>query len=464
MLPVTAIQQIVSIPDATFTPYDVPGNDRPHVYLDLYPERAYDSAIIVAPHHHEAWLNVHLFKLALFCREHKIKLISIGHENQLPFFGMFSDAVILQKGSLDAMFGWFSTFSTSTKGFDQLAGWKDIYKHDDLPWDALPIAADKIPDARRRYKSPWRAIYGHYSAEHVIAQFSDCRIFLRESSLETFHALNAKHELPRNAFWCEVKEKFGKFNARLRVLQESGTPLAGLDKTMQRDLVRKHGTHFMALQILTTLFNNCRLLTGAGSSHVFAVAPGVLAMCIGAADRFYTDETEMIVRKMHQHRYGIVPYTEEATLTWMCADTAPMFSAAEEHAAIAHWQLDYFLDVPTIRAHLLAALAQTPKMNIVQTSWLDYLTEKKFLAFTQAPTVRFLRGDGAHLMDTKLTPSGRLAPASSNETFWTVIAERMILKTHLGQTATIMLPRSDGVLAGPFIYNADKIEHQFSLT
>jgi hypothetical protein len=463
MLPATALQQLVVIPDDAFSPCVVPGNSRQHVYLDFFPDRRYTSEITIAPHHHEAWLNVHLFKLALFCREHNIKLISIGHENQLPFFGMFSDAVVLQRGPLDDMFGWYSTFATDTTGFDSVPGWVDVYKHDDLPWGAFPATALlTVPDARRRFSSPLRAIYGHYTAEHVIGVFSDCRVFVRERDLAVFNQLNSENALPRNAIWCEVKEQYGKMNARLQSLLAAGLPLVGLDKALQRQLVRDHGSAFMTLQILCSLRNGCRMLLGAGSAHVFAVAPANLAMALAPADRFYNAETENIVRKINQQRFGSVPYTEEATLTWLCANDARCFSAAEQDEPIAHWQLDYFLSEPALRAYLECQLRIPPRQRVEETSWAAFRSNQSCAPFVAGRRVRFQRADGAWLSDVLLQPAGTLEPRSTNETYWTQVGETIAFKTELGQVSTVFTPAAPDVMRGPFIYNQD-IEHQLKL-
>lgn len=462
VLPVTALQQIVVIPADAFEPYDIPNNPRPHKYFEFFPEREYAGQIIIAPHHHEAWLNVHLFKIALFCRANNIKLISIGHENQLPFFGMFSDAVILQEGPLDDMFGWFSAFSTDTSGFKRLNGWADVYKHDELSWDDLPVALANT-EIQKRAKSPWRAIYAHYTPEHVIGAFSDCHIFVQQRARDVFSSLDAAGELPRNALWCEIKELFGKVNPRLKNLQAAGVPLVGLDKTMQKELVRAHGSAFMTLQILSSLYNNCRMVLGAGSSHVFAVAPANIAMALAPADRFYTAETEQIVRKFNLHRYGVMPYLEEATLTWMCTEDARQYSPAPEDEHIAHWQLDYFLTEPAMRAYLECALAIEPRTNVIETSWAEYKTQRALSAFTGGRRVRFQRSADQPLCDMGLNADGTVAPGSDNEKYWNLTGAQLSLKTHLGQTSTVLRasPRPD-TLSGPFIYN-QAITHEIAL-
>lgn len=462
MLPATALQQLVVIPDAAFAPYLVPGNSREHVYLDFYPDREYTRTVIIAPHHHEAWLNTQLFKLALFCRAHKIKLVSIGHENQLPFFGMFSDAVILQRGPLDSMFGWYSTFSTDTSGFSALPAWLDVYKHDTLPWSTFPSVFETVQDAQRRFSSPLRAIYGHYTAEHVIGVFSDCRIFIRQRDRELFDRLNTENKLPRDAIWCEVKEKFGKVNVRLRNLLAAGLPLVGLDKELQRNLVQEHGAAFMTLQILCSLLNRCRMLCAAGSAHVFAVAPANLAMALAPADRFYQAETEHIVRKFNQHRFGSVPYTEEATLTWLATEDARQFSPLPQDEEIAHWQLDYFLTEPVMRAYLECALAIQPRQNVEETTWEQFRSDRRFAAFTAGRRVRFQRADGHHLSDLLLRPDGTLDPRSGNETYWAQVGGTLAFKSELGQVSTVFRPVSAELLSGLFIYN-QKIEHQLAL-
>lgn len=464
MLPVTAMQQIVAIPDDAFSSYTVPGNQRQHMYLEFYPERQYTGTMIIAPHHHEAWLNTHLFKIALFCRANNIKLVSVGHANQLPFFGMFSDAVILQRGPLEDMFGWYSTFSTDTAGFAQLPGFVDVYKHDDLPWEQFPGAVEAtVPGARQKYRSPWRAIYGHYSAEHVVGVFSDCRIFIRESSRRTFEQLNAENKLPRNAIWCEVKERFGKVNTRLANLMRLGVPLVGLDKQMQRELVQAHGADFMTLQILCSLLNNCRMFLAAGSAHVFAVAPANIAVALAPADRFYSAETEQIVRKFNLHRFGSVPYVEEATLTSARAADDRQHSARAEDEAVAHWQLDYFLTEPALRAYIDCALQIAPRRRIEEWTWDQHVAARQLDCFTGGQKLRFQRSDGYHLTDISLRPDGTLAPQSENEMYWNQVGSRIAFKTDRGELSTAFEVESADKLHGVFIYN-QSIEHQLLTT
>lgn len=460
MLPVTALQQIITVPDDVFVPYVVLGNSREHVYLDLYPTRQYTSEIIIAPHHHEAWLNTHLFKIALFCRANDIKLISIGHENQLPFFGMFSDAVILQRGALDDMFGWYSTFSTDSIGFAQLPNFVDVYKHDDLPWDHFPWdVALSIPDAKQLFPSPWRAIYAHYSLEHVLGVFSDCRIFIRSAAREAFDRLNEQRQLPCGAVWCEVKERFGKVNARLTNLYNAGVPLAGIDKSMQRKLVKEVGTGFMTLQILCSLFNNCRMFLAAGSAHVFAVAPVNTAVALAPADRFYTAETEQLVRKFNLHRFGSVPYVEEATLTHARDADERQYSPDAAAEPIAHWQLDYFLTEPAMRAYIECALSIPPRPRIEEWTWDQYICARQLDRFLAAPSLRFQRADGHYLSDLSLLPDGTISPRTDNESFWNQVGNALAFKTARGEVSTEFAVASANELRGPFIYN-QAIEHQ----
>lgn len=453
MLPVTALQQVVVIPDDVFTPYTVPNNSRRHKYLEFYPDRAYVAQLVIAPHHHEAWLNVHLFKIALFCRAHNIKLVSIGHENQLPFFGMFSDAVILQEGPLDDMFGWFSTFSTDVTGFKLLDGWADVYKHDEMSWTDLPDVPMRA-DIYTAAKSAWRAIYAYYTAEHVIGVFSDCNVFITQSARNAFNALDAAGNLPYNALWCEIKKNFGKVNLRLENLQAAGAPLVGLNKSMQKEFIRLHGSAFMTVQILSSLYNDCRMVLGAGSAHVFAVAPANIAMALAPADRFYTAETEYIVRKFNLHRYGTMPYVEEATSTWMCTEDARRYSPSADNENIVQWQLDYFLTETAMRAYLDCTMAIPPRKNIIELSWDNYLAQHKLAAVATKNLFRFQRDGKQHLCDLRLNADGTLTPKSDNETYWNIVGTQLALKTCAGQTSTVLRPtEQSGKLRGLFIYN-----------
>lgn len=337
-------------------------------------------------------------------------------------------------------------------------GWHDVYAHDTLMWDEFCIGPDAIFLPTGHPDSVWRTIYGMYCAEHVIAAFSDCRIFMRASSLALFEDLNEKKLLPKDAIWCEVKERFGKVNSRLKVLLESGFPLIGLDKTMQRDLVRSHGSHFMSLQILCSLFNGCRLLLAAGSAHVFAVAPANLAMCLGAADRFYDSQTEIIVRKLNLHRFGSVPYTEEATIPVATTEHPFQHSADKDKVHVAHWQIDYFLDDDAMRAYLTCALAMEPKVDIQRVDWATYRAESCSMAHCLGQFVKFCRASGESLMTTRLLPNGRLNPHSFNETYWACVGNRLMFKNHFGQTTTVFRVTGKETLRGKFIYKHE-IEH-----
>src|SRR4051794_32661264 len=79
---VSAGLNVVVIPRNEFSEFKVPFNGRRHRYISLRPWQKYRTRLLIAPHHCEAWLNIDLLKLALYCRAQQIELVAIGHENQ----------------------------------------------------------------------------------------------------------------------------------------------------------------------------------------------------------------------------------------------------------------------------------------------------------------------------------------------------------------------------------------------
>jgi predicted GH43/DUF377 family glycosyl hydrolase len=410
--------QIALVPESAFQPYAVPGNPYPHVYLNLNPRDDFEGEMVIAPHHDEAWLNIHLFKLALRCRERRIRLVSIGNENQLPFFAMFSDAVILQRGkSLSGLTEGLTDFCTDTTGFSQLKNWRDIY--------AMCKEQPELSES---------------CLEQIVAVFSDFTVLVRESSYEAFLALPQAEPF----IWCEIKRGF--LDVFLETLKgvRSKLPLVGLDKQFQRNLIRTHGSHFMAIQTLSSLCRGVRFFCGAGSCHVFSVTPVNMAICLGT-DRCFSNESAEVMRRFNLNRFGFPPFVF-AEQDW-----------GAQHHRTKSWSFDYFLAGEMIEAFLgfVAASPQPCPPPIV--SFSTYVASKGTHQELAGAEFDFGRADGTRLGRFKLLPDGRLSPSGGNEAFWNFAGDQLSFYGQSGQLSSVF-SRTETGWEGPFLFNS-KIRH-----
>lgn len=409
----TPTQEVVLVPESKFEPYDVPGNAREHRYLDLNPGGNCRESIIIAPHHNEAWINIQLFQFAQDCRAKGRRLISIGHENQLPFFSMFSDAVILQRGgNLLSLMQGASDFGTDTAGFSRLKGWTDIYR--------LCDSGD----------NPWRK-----SVSEIVAQYSSFSVVIREESFGAYNRL----QLPERFIWCEVKH--GCFDWLMREIEgvDCGIPLLGMDKRFQMDLIRNHGAHFMAIQILSSLLGDARFFCGAGSGHVFGVAPVNIGICLGT-DRFFTMEANEAIRRINLNRFGVVPFIF-ADLQWAAQDFR-----------CRPWSIDYIANRKFCK-DWLSYLARAEKVrNVDVVNWNDFVGRNARAISLRGKVFSFERANGPRIRSLKLNQDGTLSPSGRNESFWKATGNRLTFFGECGQPSTIF-EEVNGKWEGVFLYN-----------
>ena len=242
----------------------------------------YDSEIVIAPHYNETYISLQLFKLAIYCKKHKIKVTSIGSMNQLPFFGLFSDeAICLKDTHLHNIYSSnYSSFGTDASYFNQIPNFKDIY--------GGSMGINGFPEVNE------------ISIDEVIKEFVFPPIFLRRSTIDYFKDLS----LPQNIIYCEIKTHF--YPKLTNLIKYNFPNAVGLDKSFQRDLLEKSGDHFMGIQLLASFLKGWQFIAAGGSVNLFNVLP-IRPLCFLENQDDLTDEFIKAAIIFAAKRYGAEP-------------------------------------------------------------------------------------------------------------------------------------------------------------
>lgn len=278
--------QISTIQDSHFTEIELPKSvhegEKVGYKYSLNNLDSYDKEIIIAPHWNESYINLELFKLAIYCKKNKIKLTSLGSMNQLPFFGTFSDEVICLKDThLHNIYSSnYSSFGTDGSYFKQIPNFVDIY--------AGGMGMLGFPEANS------------VSIDEVIETYTFPSIFLRKSTLDYFSSLS----LPSDIIYCEVKSHF--YPKLTNIIKNNFPDAVGLDKNFQRELLKDAGDHFMGVQLLSSFFNGWQFVAAGGSVNVFSTLP-VRPLLFLENNEDLTDDFIKAVSIFAKDRYGAAP-------------------------------------------------------------------------------------------------------------------------------------------------------------
>ena len=242
----------------------------------------YNSEVVIAPHYNETYISLELFKLAIYCKKHKIKVTSIGSMNQLPFFGLFSDEVICLKDThLHNIYSSnYSSFGTDASYFNQIPNFKDVY--------GGSMDINGFPEVNE------------VSIDEVIQEFVFPPIFLRRSTIDFFQSLS----LPQDIIYCEIKTHF--YPKLTNLIKDNFPDAIGVDKDFQRDLLEKSGDHFMGVQLLASLLKGWQFVAAGGSVNLFNTLP-IRPLCFLENQGDLTDEFIEAATIFANKRYGAKP-------------------------------------------------------------------------------------------------------------------------------------------------------------
>lgn len=242
--------------------------------LELNPEKQYDKEIIITPHHRENYGNVNFWKLKIYCDRHRIKLTSFGTLNQLPVFSTFSDKVILQNNfNLTQLYTPVSLAGANKAFIKHLSSAE--YAEVKIRWKQYNVLMNPGPRPRPGWFAINRIVPYLGSAirevtnEEVVKHFWNPTVWIRESTYEKYKELAAEG-LPRDIVCAEFKGSTAETESWVSKLCY---PMMGMDRSFQKDLLKKCSNHFMGVQIFASMYSNWFFACRGGSSNLMIILP-----------------------------------------------------------------------------------------------------------------------------------------------------------------------------------------------
>lgn len=229
-----------------------------------------------AIHRIENTNNLEVFKLAIWVRKRGEQLSMQGTLNQLPLLALFADEVVLEDFP-DATAEIYDDVAaphrhTSYKSGPLLPGYQDLCRMEAMV--ANPNSTNDPAD----WHEDLRAAMNEVAVEEVVEEFCGARLVVRQESFHLWLRLrNAGAIPPRCAIVGEIKAFTGSFGPKFLDLMQRWAATNGVEfhanREKQRDLARKCGSHYLAVQCLGGFLDHWAFVCYGGSSNLFSFFP-----------------------------------------------------------------------------------------------------------------------------------------------------------------------------------------------
>jgi hypothetical protein len=272
-------------------------------HICVFNDKKFKNSIVVRMHYKENYNNVEVFKFALWCRKNDIRLVMYGCLNQLPIFGLFADAAILQDkddwsrfiydskathyNCEDGIFGGFEVFNGANADV-AFNACLETTRPGDLSPDQWPL----LMSLSERFVSD----------EEVVNHFSFPTIYVRESAMEKYQSMRDGGVIPRDLIMCEVKLSADCGGEHLLSIFREKTKSYPLpicyDLDFRRRLCEASGQDYMSIQVLSSIASNWMWIAYGGSSNILPFFP---IKILSLSDVWCRYE---LTRKLFLNRYG----------------------------------------------------------------------------------------------------------------------------------------------------------------
>lgn len=266
------------------------------------------EVITINPFQVEHYNDIDLFNIKIYCDKNNIKLRVLSTMNYLPVNSQYADELILVENEEHMKKAYDSFDYVTTLGnqsFDN-ENWKGYF-------EVRFYQVGNDPLIRKCYDKSGiiEKIYKEVSLEELNKFISEKKVIIRKSSLDLFNQLN----LPFDLNIAEIKQTFKKIIKSLH-----NKNIVGLDYKFQKKLLMKTKHHYMAIQILSSIKNNWRLLAVGGSARLFSMLP-TKNLLLMARDLYGNDE-KIKPKKMGWIDKNSVPWKgNQITPTWTLSDS-----------------------------------------------------------------------------------------------------------------------------------------------
>lgn len=289
-----------------------------HYFYDFNPHKKFDQTIVATMHQWENYNNVEVLKFGLWCNKNNIKLIMYGFMNQLPLFGLFADAVVLQdvESWSNALYnateaeGFGSSYIVDQISFEKLRYYQKMFSNGvfDLSRDIVfnhdhPLFSNSTED--NEYKT-WPILLSlaekEISNKEVAEKYSDPVIYIRRSAKNKYEELVSKNIIRNNILMCEVKTGYYCGGEHLISCFKNATQNYDIEICTDIDFKKEFssmcGQDYMSVQMLCSGFSNWMWACYGGSSNIFPFFPIKL---LSVSDAYCRYE---LIRELFRSRLG----------------------------------------------------------------------------------------------------------------------------------------------------------------
>lgn len=316
--------------------------------------KKYSNSIILTMHETENTNNLEVLKFALWCKKNDIRITAYGLLNQLPIFSMFADSVILQDKE-----DWGEKIYPDTPGNPDATHY---LKHDLFDQFKSQSVREKFNfnDCIRMHREPsaspgeWPTLLSvserSISDDEVADFFAFPNIFIREEAHQKYIKMKAEGFLPENLIMCEARVSGGCGGEHLLSVFKEKTKNYPLpicfDLNFRKELCRRSGQDYMAVQVLCSLIDNWMWIAYGGSSNILPFLP---VKILSLSDMYCRpDTTRSLYLKRHGSKLGKI-FPEFETLIYCFPEEKDGPSRTDGHRPLPNFK-DLTLD---LSRHLL---------------------------------------------------------------------------------------------------------------
>jgi hypothetical protein len=220
----------------------------------------YSQEIVIAPCAIEHYSCYDLFKLKLFCKENAIKIIAFGSLNQFPYLSLVADELVMVKNSLDFYKGKFTVCGAGVESIQNDPNFcSTLSRH---------------PKCKDIYRQSLLDI----SNDEVVENFWEFKVYIRESSYDSYKYLTNSGFLNENMISCQISCDCGPgpVGKKLSKIIENANfnyKLFNLDYGPCQKHLDLVGHDFMSHQILLSWLSNWYYICCGGSGSLMSIIP-----------------------------------------------------------------------------------------------------------------------------------------------------------------------------------------------
>ena len=224
------------------------------------------NCITINPFSIEHYNDIDLFNLKIYCDENNIKLKVLSTMNYLPVNSQYADELVILENAehLSEIYNENKFSNLNSKIFDK--NWPGF-----LEVDFYQIDKNRLNRKSRDATNKIQEIYDSIEIEKLKNFTKNKTTLIRKSSYDLLK--KNINDLPKNIILAEIKNIFVDLLEKLNKQDIGNMPIFGLDFKFQKELLLKTKHHYMAFQILGSIYLNWNIIAIGGSARLFSMLP-----------------------------------------------------------------------------------------------------------------------------------------------------------------------------------------------